>query len=295
MPLNKRMSFLLNTWVYGEVVHADPVPGRQALDEAFGEIKRYERLLSRFLDDSVISRINRDAAQAPVEVDGEIYGLLEKCLQISGETKGAFDITTAPLCDLWRSAAKRGSVPSDLEMRETLSRTSIRSLRLDPDRSTISFLREGMGLDLGAVGKGYILDRAARFLKDRGIMSGLLNAGGNIVSWDPAGSRIGIRDPLDGDRILSTVFLKDEAIATSANDERFFRIQDRTYGHILDPRTGWPVEGDLLSVSVVAESAMMADALSTALFVLGEECGAPIAESLGARQTLCFQAAATNS
>ena len=282
----KRMSFLLNTWVYGEAVHADRLCARQALDAAFDEVKRLEGLLSRFLKDSVISQINREAHQSPVWVDREIFCLLELGLGIARGSQGAFDITTAPLCDLWREAEKRGKAPSESEVRGSLSRTGYQFLKLDPGRSTVSFLRSGMGLDLGAIGKGYILDCAARFLKDRGIETGFLNAGGNIVSWNPDGSRIGVRDPLDGDKILSTLFLKNEAVATSANDERFFQIEERTYGHILDPRTGWPVKGNLLSVSVIAESAVMADALSTAVFVLGENRGISVAKALGARDIL---------
>jgi len=285
-PAVKRMSFLLNTWVYGEAIHTDRSRARQALDAAFDEIKRLERLLSRFLENSVISQINREADQAPVWVDREIFCLLEQSLVIAQRSQGAFDITTAPLCDLWREAEKRGSIPSELEVHEKLSRTGYQFLKLDPGQSTVSFLKNGMGVDLGAIGKGYILDCAARFLKDRGIENGLLNAGGNIVSWNPNGSRIGVRDPLDCDKILCTVFLKNEAVATSANDERFFLIEKQTYGHILDPRTGWPMGGDLISVSVVAENAMMADALSTALFVLGEDQGVPVAKALGARETL---------
>lgn len=287
-PAAKRMSFLMNTWVYGEASHSDPSRARQGLDAAFDEMKRLERLLSRFLEDSVISKINRQAYEAPVQVDQEIFYVLEQGLEIAQKSRGAFDITTAPLCDLWREAQKRGCPPSGEEINETLSKTGYSFLKLDSSHSTVSFLKSGMGLDLGAIGKGYILDRAAGVLKNSGTENGFLNAGGNITAWGPSGVNSGIRDPLEADKILTAVFLKNEAIATSANDERFFQFKDRTYGHILDPRTGWPAENNLSSVSVVAENAMMADALSTAVFVLGEDAGAALAKFLGARQILVY-------
>ncbi len=282
-PPMKRMSFLMNTWVYGEAVHEDPEQARLALDAAFLEIRRLEGIYSRFLESSVVSRINREAALRPVPVEAEVAGLLERCLGISQKTDGAFDITAAPLSDLWRSAEKRGFAPASDEIAEALQRTGHRYLRLDRTDSTVAFLRRGMALDLGGVGKGYILDRAAEMLKSAGITGGLLNAGGNILSWGREGISVDVRDPLDEDRALSTLFLKNEAVATSANDERFFRMDGRRYGHILDPRTGWPAGGDMVSASVVASDGMTADACSTAVFVMGEARGAAAAGELGAR------------
>lgn len=263
----KRMSFLMGTWVSGQVRHADPGIARRGLNTAFDEIKRLEGVLSRFREDSVVSRINREAFRGPVTASREVFDLLERCVEIARQTEGAVDITVAPLVDLWKQGERRRKVPAPEEIERCLLRVGWEKLELDRARSSVRFTAEGMGLDLGAVGKGYILDRAAEAMKRCGVEEAMLDAGGNILVWGAEEYRIGIRDPLDPDRLAGEISLRNEAVATSANDERYFEIDGRRYGHLLDPRTGRPAEGGLWGVSVVAATAMMADAYSTARFV----------------------------
>ena len=285
----KRMNYLLATWFYAEASHADEIVAGKALDDAFGEVKRLEKLLSRFVDTSAISRINNQAASSSVVVDKKVIDLLEESLRIASLTEGALDITTAPLTDLWRQSERSGAAPLSKEIHDTLSRTGYGNVQINRLHSTVSFLKKGISLDVGSLGKGYILDRMGNFMKSCGIENGLLDAGGNILCWNKEETKIGIRNPLNSEEVLSTILLNNEAVATSSNDERFYRIGGRTYGHLLDPRTGWPVVTDLLSVSVVASKALIADALSTAIFVLGAEKGAEVARKLGASRIVCIR------
>ncbi len=252
--------------------------------EALDVVERLEAQLSYFQPTSEISRINDLAAQQPVEVDASLFELLELSLQLCRQTDGALDITASPLWEIWGFARRAGRIPRDDEIDEAMQSVGSQWVELDRERHTVRFLRPGVKVSLGSIGKGYALDRAAEVMAASGIGDFLLHGGQSSVlargscqhtqatgpSEAPGGWTVGIRHPLRRNHRLAEIRLHDQALGTSNSAVQSFRHGGRRYGHILDPRTGRPAEG-LLSVTVLAPTAALADALATALFVMGEE------------------------
>jgi thiamine biosynthesis lipoprotein len=197
--------------------------------------------------------------------------------RITAETGGAYDITTGTLTKAWGFYRRSGRVPSDAERAEVMTCVGMRHVVLDPERRTAQYLRPGLEINLGSIGKGYALDRVAGLLRDGwGLRAALLHGGSSSVyaigaePGNPRGWAVGIRHPWDPERRLAVVRLRDRGLGTSAATFQHLEYNGRKLGHILDPRTGWPAEG-MASVSVVAPTAAEADALATAFFVLGVE------------------------
>ena len=246
-----------------------------AVSPAFAEILRLNRQWSDYNTESEISAVNRRAANRPVQVDSELFTMLETCQRFSKETEGAFDITVGPLLTTWGFFKGAGRLPANEEVVEALGRVGWRKLRLNAKNRTVSFAVPGMRLDLGAIGKGYAIDTAGEALRNAGIKSALLLAGTSsilAVGSAPDGSSWGIdiRDPKDRKKTVEQEALKDASLSTSGNYEKFFRAGGRTYSHIFDPRTGYPVQ-HVLSTSVIAPTATQTDALSTSFFVMGKQ------------------------
>jgi thiamine biosynthesis lipoprotein len=247
--------------------------GAAALDE----IDRLEAQLTVFRDDSEVSRLNRLGVYGPVRLEPGLFGLLEQAARISRETEGAYDITTGALTKVWGFFRRQGRVPEEAELAEALAKVGTAHVVLDPERQTAHYLRQGLEINLGSIGKGYALDRAAGLLRqERGLSSALLHGGHSSVyaiGSEPGGRRgwsVGVRHPWDGERRLAVLRLRDRGLGTSAATFQHVEYNGRKLGHILDPRTGWPAEG-LASASVVAPTAAEADALATAFFILGIE------------------------
>jgi thiamine biosynthesis lipoprotein len=240
---------------------------------ALDTVAEIEDQLTIFRSSSDLSRINRDAFDGPVVVDGDLFELLATCQTLHRETGGAFDITSTPLSKVWGFLKRQGRLPSDEELQEARARVGMQHLLLDPDARSVRFLRPGMALNLGAIGKGYALDRVAAQLRRGGVFTALLTAGASSIvalgsGPEGAGFKVGIRDPFEHKRRMGSVQLDDRALGVSGAGEQFFEVDGKRYGHIIDPRTGWPVEGRAL-VSVAAPSGALADALATAFFVGG--------------------------
>ncbi len=243
-----------------------------------------EEQMSYFRPSSQISRINREAAFAPVQVEPGLFGLLELAQRLATETNGALDITATPLWKVWGFARRAGRIPSDEEIRQARQFVGSHLMQLDAQSRTVRFLRPGVEISLGSVGKGYALDRCAARLAEDSIDHFLLHGGHSSVlargsrweAWSgsdddrPSGWIVGVKDPLRPRTRLAELRLRDRALATSGSAVQFFRYRGRRYGHVLDPRTGWPAEG-VLSVTVVAHSAAEADALATAFYVMGPD------------------------
>ena len=250
----------------------------QALHAAENEIVRLDALLSTGDPDSEVSRINRQPSSVVLSDDTRC--LLEQSLSLYKETGGAFDITVYPLMELWGFASKEFHVPSDAELSAVLSRTGSDGIHYDAASGTVSFLKEGMAVDFGGIGKGYASDRAAKVLSSEGVRSALINLGGNVktLGYKPDGSpfRVAIRDPEDANGYLGVLSSHDEAVVTSGSYERYFEQDGVIYHHILDPATGRPAESGLRSVTVITESGTLADGLSTSLFVMGPEKAASL-------------------
>lgn len=248
-----------------------------AAEAALDRIDDIEDQLTVYRDHSEVSRLNATAADRAVRVEPGLFDLIEFAAHTTRQTQGAFDIATGALIKAWGFYRRAGRVPTPAERAAAMSRTGTRFLALDRSRQTIRYLRKGLEINLGSIGKGYALDRAAELLvQDWGASSGLLHGGSSSVRavgtppGQPRGWPVTVKHPWNPDRRLGTVYLNHAALGTSAATFQHFAYNGRTLGHLLDPRTGWPAEG-IDQASVIAPTAAEADALSTAFFVLGVE------------------------
>jgi thiamine biosynthesis lipoprotein len=249
----------------------------EVVNEAFEEIDRVDAQMSNYQPQSELSSINRHAATESVLVEPQLFRLLEDSLRYGEETGGAFDITVGPLMRAWGFFRGRGRMPARSEIHGALEKVGCQHVHLDPATRTIRFDTSGIEIDLGGIAKGYAVDRAVDILRTYGVTQALVSSGTSTIyalgapphdhAW-----RITIRDPFDAEKAGDVVFLKNFALSVSGNYEKFFELDGKIYSHILDPRTGRPAE-NLLSTAVLAPLATQADALSTALFVLGVEGG----------------------
>lgn len=256
----------------------------ELFEAAFDEIERIEQALSNYRSSSELSRINVNAADAPVITDPEVFFLLSRSFAYSQRTDGAFDITVGKLMKAWGFFRGSGHYPSDAELARAQEHTGWQNVRLNNRTRSVYFLRRGIELDLGGIGKGYALDRVAALLREAGVKSALISSGSSSIYaiGEPpgkAGWSVRVPDPLDRTRTVSTVLLKDQSLSTSGSYEKFFRLNGRTYSHIMDPRTGRPVEG-MLQTTVITPEATDSDALSTAVFVMGPQQSARLLDRI---------------
>lgn len=249
---------------------------------AFERISELESVLSKFKQDSDISQLNQ-VQSGEARVSPHTFKVIEEAASFGSLTNGAFDITSEPLLRLWEGAEERDSLPSKEEIQRALSLVGFGCLELNMGKSVISFAQEGMRVDLGGIGKGYIIDEVVRFLKSCRIPSGLVDAGGDLSAFGENPERgkwiVGLRNPLEPGSLLGYFQIPCGSVVTSGNYMRYFTIQGKQYSHIIDPRTGQPVNEDLLSVTVLAPDTMTADALATSVSVLGVEEGVDLIES----------------
>lgn len=242
---------------------------------AFEWIDALEEQLTVYRDDSEVSRLNRTAYSEPVVVEDHLFGLLELAQRIHKETWGAFDITAGKLIRVWGFFHRQGRRPRPADRDGARQSTGMQHVALNAERRSIRYLRDGIEINLGSIGKGYALDRVGEQLR-RGCDSFMLHAGGSSVvaaglqPRETRGWKIAIRHPWIDGRSLGTVFLRDRALGTSAATYQHFVHGQKKVGHILDPRTGRPAEG-IASATALAPGAAEADALATAFYVLGME------------------------
>lgn len=243
----------------------------QALEEAEAEIQRLDSLLSIGSDSSDISRLNREKTAV---LSPDAASLLESALDLARDTQGVFDPTVYPLVKLWGFYDKDYQVPSRQELSDALAKVNYREVSLGEDRQAT--LGPGQQIDLGGIGKGYTSQRVTELLRQAGVTSAMVSLGGNIqcLGAKPDGSpwNIGIRDPF-GEELYAAVRVTDKAVITSGGYERYFEDPETgtVYRHILDPRTGFPAEKGLSSVSIVTSDGTLGDGLSTALYIMGLE------------------------
>lgn len=240
-------------------------------------VERLEDQLTVYREHSELITINRQAASGAVEVEERLFGLLELCGRIYADSEGAFDPTSGPLSRVWGFYRREGRVPSLAEIDDALECVGWRHLELDAANRTVRFTQDGLELNMNSSGKGYALDRVGEELTARGVADSLMHGGrstllarGNNRLQEGGGWLAGLRDPLRPERRLAEVVLRNEALSTSGSGTQFFEHEGRRYGHLIDPRTGWPTEG-LFSATVIAPSAAEADTLSTAAYILGIE------------------------
>lgn len=240
-------------------------------------VERVEDELTVYRDHSDLVDLNRRAAAEPVEVAPALFELLQQCGRIHKETNGAFDPTSGPLSRVWGFYQRDGRMPSDAERAEALARVGWASVAMDAAKQSVHFLREGLEINANSIGKGYALDRAAEVLVEHGVDDSLMHGGsstllarGNNQTLPNGGWKAGLCNPLNPSHRLAELTLRDEALSTSGSGTQFFVYEGRQYGHLIDPRTGWPAEG-LYSATILAPTAAEADALSTAAYILGIE------------------------
>lgn len=263
------------------------VPKKRVQDAsmALDFIADLEQQISVYRPDSELSQLNGKAADHPIPVERELFALLERCRQLSELTDQAFDPTAGPLVALWRACREQDRIPTQEEIDACRASTGIERVIFEADARTIAFPTKGMELNLGGIGKGYALDRAGAALGRNGLNDWLLHGGHSSLlargkHHELKGWPVGIGNPLFTGKRLGTLLLVDQAMATSGSNIQYFRHQGKKYGHILDPRTGWPVE-TMLSVTVLAPTAEQADALSTAFYVMGVEKATECCDNLG--------------
>jgi thiamine biosynthesis lipoprotein len=244
--------------------------------------------------ESETARINRGAGIEPVKVSVDLIAVLEKALRYAELSGGAFDPTVGPLVKLWGIGTETPRVPEAAEIEAAISLIDWRDVLIDRDRGTVFLRRPGMALDLGAIAKGYAADEAAALIKKAGLSRGIIDLGGNIFALGAREGdqpwRIGVQDPgRERGGYLGILLVQDKSVVTSGVYERYFEAGDLRYHHILSTRSGYPVDNGLLSVTIIADSSIDADALSTTAFALGGEEGRSLVESIpGAEAVFVF-------
>lgn len=249
----------------------------EAAGDALNAVHAIEEWLSIYRSSSDLSMVNRLAAEQHVTVRGDLFELLLLARKLHERTNGAFDLSCGVLTQLWRSCRQEQRIPDQTEIDAALQKSGMSFVDFDKSRNQISFSRQGLILDPGAIGKGYALDESCRMLQESefGPKSFLIHGGHSSLKAigghnGHTGWPVGIGNPLFTKKRLGTLLLCNRAMATSGSNIQFFRHEGKRYGHILHPQTGWPIEG-MLSVTVLAPLAAVADALSTAFFVMGVE------------------------
>lgn len=245
-----------------------------AAEQAFHEVHRLDKMLSNYVPDSEVGRVDENAADRPVHVSQEFFDLLRQCVTYSDESEGTFDITVGPLMKVWGFYKDTGHLANRADIRAALSEVGHQNLELNAADGTVHFRKHGMNLDPGGVGKGYAVDRMVAILRKAGICSGLVSAGGSSIygigapPTDSRGWRIRIRDPRNANNTASEAYLKDASLSTSGSSEKFFWAEGKRYSHIMDPRTGYPAQG-MLSVSVIAPTTLDSEIWAKPYYILG--------------------------
>jgi thiamine biosynthesis lipoprotein len=245
------------------------------LDEAFDEVDRIDRLMSHYQAGSELSRINREAATHPVAVDAELFEFIQEAMRYQRESGGTFDITVGPLMKAWGFFRGEGRLPTAGELSAARRTVGGAHVLLNAAEKTVRFDQPGVELDLGGIAKGYAVDRVVRLLVDRRIAAALVSAGGSTIYalGAPPGRQaweVAIQDPADARKTALTLQLKDRAVSVAGSSEKWFEADGVRYSHIMDPRTGSPVQG-VLSVVVLAATGTAGDALDNAFYVLGPQ------------------------
>lgn len=246
-----------------------------AADIALTEVEQLEELLTVYSDSSAMSYVNQNAFERPVRVDNRLFEVVRRSAELCEQTEGTFDIAAGALVKAWGFLRGPRRVPSDAERKSALARTGMRHVELNSDNLTVRFRVQGIEINLGSVGKGYAIDRAIQRMRDEcGIQCALMVGGQSSIygagspSGDGRGWLVSIQNPFNSSQPVATLRLKDQALGTSGAANQFFEEGGRRYGHLLDPRTGWPAD-EVASASAVAADAATADAMATAFFVMG--------------------------
>jgi len=274
-----REEAIMGTAIRTELWHEEPAMGEAALDAVMQEMHRIDRAMSPFKPESELSRLNRQAAKAPVPVSREMFELVARSIEFSRLSEGAFDITFASVGCMFDY--RRGIKPTAEDIAAALPSFDYRHILLDRRQRTIHFARDRVRIDLGGIAKGYAVDNCVALLKARGVKEALVVAGGDSrVLGDKRGRpwMIGIRDPRRKGSMVAMIPLVDAAVSTSGDYERYFEADGVRYHHILDPRTGTSATG-VRSVTIIGPDTTTTEGISKSVFIMGPERGIRFVES----------------
>lgn len=272
--------FLFDTEVF---IEAHGPGAEEAGLKAMEKMQALDRACNIYSPDSELTALNQAAGEEPVSLSDDTFHLVQRSLEAGELTKGIFDPTIGPLAQLWRKAKLEETLPSSDEIQKLLILVNYKKVILDPDHKTAFLPTSGMSLDLGGITKGYAVEQAIGILNQAGISSAMVVAGGNIstigTKLDGSPWRVGIRDPQKPDGIIGYLEPINQVVDTSGNYERFFTVEGKSYGHVLDPRTGRPAVG-VASCTIMTDNPTMADVLSTTALILGTEEGLTLIECI---------------
>lgn len=258
------------------VVAENALDGDKHIADAIAEIERIEKLISSWDPNSETSKINEAAGKTPVTVSQELFDLIERSLKISKLTDGAFDISYASMDRIWKFDGSMTSMPSKEAIQHSVAKVGFQNIVLDKQHNSVFLRLPGMKIGFGAIGKGYAADKAKEVLTKKGVSSGIINAAGDMNTWgkQPNGTawKVALTNPMDKNKGFGMLPVTNRAVVTSGNYEKQVVFNGVKYSHIIDPRSGYPAT-DILSVTVFAPKAELADALATSVFVMGRETG----------------------
>lgn len=281
--IHKRKVSLLGSPFEITVVANDTVQANLYEDMAIAEVKRIENLISDWIPTTPLSQINQNAGKQPVKVPLELIELIERSIKISKLTDGAFDISYASMDRIWKFDGSMKEMPSPEAIKKSVEKVGYENIIIDKEKQTVFLKLEGMKLGMGGIGQGYIADKIKALLLSKGCVAGLVNVSGDISTWgkQPNGEqwKVGIKNPINKNKIFATFPLEDTAVETSGSYEKYVTFNGKRYSHIIDTRTGYPATG-LISVSVFAKTTELADALATGVFVMGKEAGMNLVNQL---------------
>lgn len=274
--LRKRTTMLMGGRFDITIVAGDSVSAEMHIDTVIREISRIENLISDWIPSSQVSQVNASAGIRPVRVDREVFELAERALELSVITGGAFDVSFAAMERIWKFDGSMTEMPSPEAVRKSVAKVGYKNVILDKKSLTIFLKLKGMKIGFGAVGEGYAADKCRQMMLQRGIMAGIVNGSGDMSVWgkQPDGSDwiIGINDPMNPGELFAVLPIRDGAVVTSGNYEKFVMLNGKRYAHIINPATGYPASG-LTSVTVFGPSAERANGFSTSLMVMGKDAG----------------------
>jgi thiamine biosynthesis lipoprotein len=274
---------VMGTFARSMAVAVDKKTAKAANKAAFARLVEINEMMSDYISDSELSRVNREAFASAFTVSDELFEVLSKAVEYSRMSGGAFDVTIGPVVDLWHRAEVDKVKPTDEQIAAAKAKVGYEKLIVDAEKKTVRFAVDGMRLDLGGIAKGYAIDKAIEAMKAAGAASGMVDVGGDIRCFGKPEKKdkwaIGLQDPEGNEKLLMVIELGDNAIATSGDYQRFVILDGEKFSHIMTPKKGTSTKG-LTSVTVIAATAIDTDALATTVTVLGGEKGLELIESI---------------
>lgn len=265
------------------VVATNKEQGDNYINLAVNEIKRIEKIISSWDKNSQTSLINKNAGIKPVKVDLELINLIERSLAISKLTEGAFDISYASMDKIWKFDGSMKEMPSKEKIKASVAKVGYQNIIIDKKNQTVFLKQKGMKIGFGAIGKGYSADMAKALLISKGVKAGIINASGDMNTWgkQPNGQdwEVAITNPLNKNVSFGVFPISNRAVVTSGNYEKFVIFNNVRYTHIINPKTGYPASG-IISATVFAPKAELADALATSIFIMGSDVGIDLINQL---------------